>query len=130
MIRHLYFEYLDAAAEQHRAMKAASDFWHELMFEYDWNHQLNLPIDHSQNASRQHISSAYTFSLTFNEDLTQAIVDYASSTEISLSALLLTCYYVFLFKLTNNQTDLCIGTNTDSRYTSELKEVIGIFNNL
>lgn len=95
---------IEAVAEQRRDMKAASDFWREMMFEYDWNHQSNLPIGHPQ-----------TFSLTLNQDLTQAFADYASAREIPLSALFLTCYYVFLFKLTNNETDLCIGTRTDQK---------------
>ena len=38
-------------------------------------------------------------------------------------------YYVFLFKLTNGERDLCIGMNTHGRYKEELMSVIGMFVN-
>ncbi|CAF4296880.1 unnamed protein product, partial [Adineta steineri] len=37
--------------------------------------------------------------------------------------------YVFLFKLTNGEKDLCIGLNTHGRYRDELKSIIGMFVN-
>jgi hypothetical protein len=121
-VRPCFSNLLDAVAEQHVVMKMASSFWHETMLEYDWNRQLNLPTDHQQKSNQLHIGCAYTASLT--------LVDYASASDIPLSALLLTCYYVFLFKLANGETDLCVGMSVNSRYTIELQDVIGTFINM
>ena len=44
--------------------------------------------------------------------------------------LALASYYVFLFKLTNGDSDLCIGMNINNRYHNELKSIIGLFENI
>ncbi|CAF4595080.1 unnamed protein product, partial [Didymodactylos carnosus] len=41
----------------------------------------------------------------------------------------LTIYYVFLFKLTNGEKDLCIGTMSANRYRQQLQKMIGMFVN-
>ncbi|CAF4091189.1 unnamed protein product, partial [Adineta steineri] len=52
-----------------------------------------------------------------------------SSYEMSPMHIALACYYIFLFKLTNGQKDLCIGINTHGRYKDELMSIIGMFVN-
>ncbi len=111
-------------------MKVSSSFWNEMMFGYNWNHHLTLPIDYQQKSDKEHIGYDYTTSLKFTDDIAKALIDYASLMDISLLSLLLTCYYVFLFKLSNDETDLCVATNVDSRYKAELENVIGTFANL
>ncbi|CAM4988652.1 unnamed protein product, partial [Rotaria socialis] len=54
---------------------------------------------------------------------------HAASNNISLEHLALATYFVFLFKLTNGENDLCIGINTHGRYRDELNSVIGMFVN-
>jgi non-ribosomal peptide synthetase component F len=68
-------------------------------------------------------------SFDFGQDLSHHFLSYASSNNITLEYLALTCYYTFLFKLTNGERDLCIGMNTHGRYKEELMSVIGMFVN-
>jgi hypothetical protein len=111
-------------------MKISNSFWHEIMFEYNWNHHLTLPIDHQQKSDKEHIGYACTTSLKLTDDITKALIDCASLMDTPLLSLLLTCYYVFLFKLSNNETDLCVAMSIDSRYKTKLENIIGTFNNL
>jgi non-ribosomal peptide synthetase component F len=69
-------------------------------------------------------------SFDFGEDLSHHFLACASSNNIEAQHLALACYYVFLFKLTNGERDLCIGMNMDNRYRDELKSIIGIFENI
>ena len=102
--------------------KVTSHFWHEMMFDYDWNHQKETP--------HQEITSIYTISFTLTDHLAKVIRDYASTTSIPLPALFLTCYYVFLFKLTDNKTDLCVAMTVNDNHRPEWKDVIHTFVNL
>jgi non-ribosomal peptide synthetase component F len=43
--------------------------------------------------------------------------------------LALTCFYVFLFKLTNGEQDMCIGMEIDNHYKHHLHSIIGNFIN-
>jgi hypothetical protein len=68
-------------------------------------------------------------SFDFDQDLSHHFLTYASSNDITVEYLALTCYYGFLFKLTNGEKDLCIGMNTHGRYKEELLSVIRMFVN-
>jgi hypothetical protein len=111
-------------------MKVASAFWHETMFEYDWNRHIGLPVDRQRNSDERRTGRAYTSSFTFDDDVGKAFINYASATNVPLLSLWLTCYYIFLFKLVNIDTDLCVGMNVDSRYKPELNNIVGAFINL
>jgi non-ribosomal peptide synthetase component F len=73
---------------------------------------------------------ATSVSFDFGQDLSSEFLVYASLNNISLEHLALSCYYAFLFKLTNGERDLCIGMNTPGRYKEELKSIIGMFMNV
>ncbi|CAF4068351.1 unnamed protein product, partial [Adineta steineri] len=47
-----------------------------------------------------------------------------------LEQLAFAIYFIFLFKLTNGQTGLCIAMNINHRYRDELKSIIGLFENV
>jgi hypothetical protein len=111
-------------------MKIASAFWHETMFEYDWNHSIGLPVDRQRNSDEHRTGRAFSTSFTFDDEIGKALINYALIMNISLLSLLLTCYYIFLFKLVNNETDLCVGMNVNSRYKPALHNIIGTFINL
>ncbi|CAF4297333.1 unnamed protein product, partial [Adineta steineri] len=49
------------------------------------------------------------------------------SHHLTLFQLGLSIFYVFLFKLTHSQSDLCIGSVNANRYRSELVNIIGMF---
>ncbi|CAF3827398.1 unnamed protein product [Rotaria sp. Silwood1] len=96
------FRYIDySVTEQHMPTKIASTFWRETMFGYDWNHPADLPIDRQRNYEKPHTGFAYTAGFKFDDDVAKDLINYASTANISLQALSLACFYVFLFKITN-----------------------------
>ncbi|CAF4439569.1 unnamed protein product, partial [Adineta steineri] len=46
---------------------------------------------------------------------------------LTLFQLGLSLFYIFLFKLTHGETDLCIGSISANRYRNELVNMIGMF---
>jgi hypothetical protein len=116
--------------EQNISMKMASAFWREIMFEYDWNHHIVLPHDRQRNSDERRSGRAYTVSFTFDDNTAKVFINYASATDASLLTLFLTCYYVFLFKLTQTETDFCVAMNMNSRYKPEWNNIVGAFVNL
>ena len=52
-----------------------------------------------------------SISFDFDQDLSHHFLTYSSSNNIKPQHLALAIYYVFLFKLTNGEKDLCIGMN-------------------
>ncbi|CAF4299583.1 unnamed protein product, partial [Adineta steineri] len=72
-----------------------------------------------------------SFSFDFGQDLSHHFLIHASSNNIPLEHLTFAIYFIFLFKLTNGQTDLCLATNiNNNRYRDELKSIIGLFENV
>ena len=111
-------------------MKVARAFWHEIMFAYEWNHHISLPIDFQRYSDERRSGRASTASLTFDDELAKECIKYAAAKSVPLLTLFLTCYYLFLFKLTNIETDLCVAMNMSSRYKPDLNDLIGNFMNL
>ncbi|UJR19788.1 hypothetical protein I4U23_022922 [Adineta vaga] len=74
-------------------------FWDEIMFDYQWKRLFDL-------ASEKHIGDTLTVSSTSSMDLFLAI------------------YYIFLFKLVFNQTDLCVGMPIDNLHKLDLQQAM------
>ncbi|CAF4045853.1 unnamed protein product [Rotaria sordida] len=122
--------YLDCAAiEQEMPMTAASIFWHETLYNCNLDRSLQLPFDRYRLSDEHRSGRGISVSFNFGEDLSRAFLTYSSSNGITPEQLLLASYFAFLFKLTNGESDLCIGMNTDGRYKEELMSVIGMFVN-
>ncbi|CAF4089084.1 unnamed protein product, partial [Rotaria sordida] len=122
--------YLDyAAIEQEMPMTAASIFWHETLYDCNLDQSLQLPFDRYRLSDEHRTGRGVFISFNFGEDLSRAFLTYSSSNGITPEQLLLASYFAFLFKLTNGESDLCIGMNTDGRYKEELMSVIGMFVN-
>lgn len=84
-------------------------FWCEAMFGYDWNHRISLSMDCQYNLNHQPINHSYTASSKLNIHLTAAAINFAATKNISLESLFLTCYYIFIHKVsTDNDTDICV----------------------
>lgn len=111
-------------------MNMATAFCREIMFEYNWNHHIFLPTDRQRNSDEKPTGRAHSFTFTFDDNLAKTLINYASTMNVSLLTLLLTCYYVFLFKLTPNETDLCVAMNVNSRYKPQFNDIIGPFTNM
>ena len=110
-------------------MTGASMFWLDTLRDCRIDQSLPLPFDRYRLSDEHRTGRGISVSLDFGEDLSHDLIEYSSSTGVSIEQLLLAGYYAFLFKLTGGETDLCIGMNTDGRYKEELMSVIGMFVN-
>ncbi|CAF4171514.1 unnamed protein product, partial [Adineta steineri] len=93
---------------------------------YNVIHQLSLPIDRQQSSIDQRSGLASTTQITFDDDTSASLVNCTSLHHLTLLQLGLSIFYVFLFKLTHGETDLCISSINANRYRSELVNMIGM----
>ncbi|CAF1373716.1 unnamed protein product, partial [Adineta steineri] len=124
-----HFSEINAVIEKHMPMIGASMFWHNALHDYKLDQYLSLPYDRYRLTTEYRNGRGTSISFDLDRDLCDTFLQYTSSQNISLEHLALSMYFVFLFKLTNGETDLWIGMNVDGRYRDELRSVIGIFVN-
>ncbi|CAF3986105.1 unnamed protein product, partial [Adineta steineri] len=124
--------YLDyAVIEQQMSMTGASMFWLDALRGCKLDQPLSLPCDRYRLANEHRTGHATSISFDFGQHLSHDFVTHASSNNISLQHLTFVIYFIFLFKLTNGQTDLCLAMNiNNNRYRDELKSIIGLFDNV
>ncbi|CAM4988680.1 unnamed protein product, partial [Rotaria socialis] len=65
--------------------------------------------------------------ITFDNELCTSFLNYASSHHLTYFQLGLSIFYVFLFKLTHGESDLCISSINANRYRNELQNIMGMF---
>ncbi|CAF1586551.1 unnamed protein product, partial [Adineta steineri] len=106
-----------------------SMFWLDTLHDCKLDQPLSLPFDRYRLAHEHRTGRGTSISFDFGQDLSHHFLIHASSNNISLEQLALATYYVFLFKLTNGEKDLCIGINTHGRYRDEFNSIIGMFVN-
>ncbi|UJR06878.1 hypothetical protein I4U23_011167 [Adineta vaga] len=122
------FQYIDYSIHEHiMAMTLAREFWFAQLHGCDLQHSLSLPYDRSHSSNRHRSGLASTTQITLNDSVCTSFLHYASSHHLTLFQLGLSIFYVFLFKLSHNDTDLCVGTINANRYRSELYNMIGMF---
>ena len=132
LLRSSYFSLctrVDAMIEQRMPMTAASMFWMDTLHDCHLDRSLPLPYDHYHVSDEHRTGRGTSISFDFGQDLSHHFVLFASLNSTTIEQLSLACYYAFLFKLCNGETDLCVGMNTDGRYREELMSVIGMFVN-
>ncbi|CAF0911476.1 unnamed protein product [Adineta steineri] len=124
--------YLDyAVIEQQMPMTGAGMFWLDTLHDCKLDQPLSLPFDRYRLSNEHRTSRATSISFDFGQDLSHDFLTHASSNNISLEHLAFAIYFIFLFKLTNRQTDLCIAMNiNNNRFRDELKSIIGLFENV
>ncbi|CAF4195709.1 unnamed protein product, partial [Adineta steineri] len=124
--------YLDyAVIEQQMSMTGASMFWLDALHHCKLDQPLSLPFDRYRLSNEHRTGRGTTISFDFGQDLSHHFLTHASSNNISLEHLIFAIYFIFLFKLTNGQTDLCLAMNiNNNRYRDELKSIIGLFENV
>ncbi|MFM6632173.1 MAG: non-ribosomal peptide synthetase [Microcystis panniformis] len=105
----------------------------EKLWQY-WQQQLagELPIlhllpDKPRPPVKTYQGASYIAKL--DEQLTEKLRDLALASNTSLYQILLTAFYVQLYRYTN-QTDILIGSPMRGRTAKEFKEIIGYFSNL
>ena len=121
--------FTDAMIEQQMPMTAASMFWMDTLHDCHLDRSLPLPYDHYRVSDEHRSGRGTSISFDFGQDLSHHFLLYASLNDTPMQHLSLACYYAFLFKLCNGETDLCVGMNIDGRYREELMSVIGMFVN-
>ncbi|CAF1491786.1 unnamed protein product, partial [Adineta steineri] len=123
--------YLDyAVIEQEMSMTGATMFWLDALHNCKLDQPLPLPFDRYRLSNEHRTGSRATISFDFGQDLSHDFLIHASSNNISLEHLTFAMYFIFLFKLTNGQTDICLAVNVNNnRYSEELKAIIGLFEN-
>ncbi|CAF4096010.1 unnamed protein product, partial [Adineta steineri] len=124
--------YLDyAVIEQQMSMTGASMFWFDALHDSKLDQPVSLPFDRYRLSNEHRTGRGTSISFDFGQDLSHHFLTHASSNNISLEHLTFANYFIFLFKLTNGQTDLCLAMNiNNNRYRDELKSVIGLFENI
>ncbi|CAF4181106.1 unnamed protein product, partial [Adineta steineri] len=124
--------YLDyAVIEQQMSMIGASMYWLDTLHHCKLDQPLSLPFDRYRLANEHRTGRGTSISFDFGQDLSHDFLTYASSNNISLEHLTFAIYFIFLFKSTNGQTDLCLALNiNNNRYRDELKSIIGLFENV
>jgi len=110
-------------------MTGASMFWLEILHDCNLDQSLPLPYDRYRLSNEHRTGRGTSVSFNFGQDLSRYFLAYALSNKIEPQHLALAIYYVFLFKLTNGEIDLCVGMNTPGRYKDEFQSVIGMFVN-
>ena len=121
--------FTDAMIEQQMPMTAASMFWMDTLHDCHLDRSLPLPYDHYRVSDEHRTGRGTSISFDFGHDLSHHFLLFASLNSTTIEHLSLACYYAFLFKLCNGETDLCVGMNTHGRYKQELMSVIGMFVN-
>ncbi|CAF4019986.1 unnamed protein product, partial [Adineta steineri] len=123
--------YLDyAIIEQEMSMSGASMFWHDVLHDCKLDQSLPLPYDRYRLSSEHRTGRVTSISFDFGSGLSQYFLTYSSFNGISFQHLALAVYFLFLFKLTNGEEDLCTGMTVDNRYRDEFKSIIGLFENI
>ncbi|CAF4261909.1 unnamed protein product [Adineta steineri] len=108
-------------------MTLSQQFWLLELKGYNLTRQLSLPVDRQRSLTEQRSGLASSAQMTFDDEICASFLNYASSHHLTLFQLGLSIFYVFLFKLTHGQSDLCIGSINANRYRSELVNMIGMF---
>ncbi|CAF1010427.1 unnamed protein product [Adineta steineri] len=120
-------QYIDYSIHEHiMDMILSQGFWQLQLKGYNVIHQLSLPIDRQRSSTDQRSGLASTSQITFDDDTSASLVNCTSSYHLTLFQLGLSIFYVFLFKLTHGETDLCISSINANRYRSELVNMIGM----
>ncbi|CAF4249244.1 unnamed protein product, partial [Adineta steineri] len=113
--------YLDyTVIEQQMSMIGASTFWLDVLHDCKLDQPLSLPFDRYRLANEHQTGRGTSISFDFGQDLSHDFVTHASSNNISLEHLTFAIYFLFLFKITNGQIDLCLAMNiNNNRYRDE-----------
>jgi hypothetical protein len=121
-------QYIDYAVHERLIDTTSSqEFWHSQLAGYNLQRPLELPLDRHRSSTDQRSGIASLARISFNNKISTAFLNYASSHQVTPFQLGLATFYAFLFKLTHGETDLCIASINANRYRPELQEMIGMF---
>ncbi|CAF1259371.1 unnamed protein product [Adineta steineri] len=122
------FQYIDYSVyEKQMDIISSYHFWQSHLDGLNLKRRIMLPFDRHRLLTDQHSGFAHLIDIPFDIDLIHSFLDYASSQDITPFQLGLTIFYTFLYKLSQNQNDLCISCIHANRYRTELQNLIGMF---
>ncbi len=87
---------------------------------------LDLPTDHIRPL-KPSFAGAASYTQIFNQELSNKLLALSKELETTPYVLMLTVYYLFLYRL-SGQTDILIGSPVTNRDQKVLEELIGFFN--
>ncbi|CAF4118284.1 unnamed protein product, partial [Adineta steineri] len=108
-------------------MTTSREFWYLQLEEYNLEYRLSLPVDRHRLSNDHRSGSASVTQISFDNEISQSFLDYASIHHVTPFQLGLTILYAFLFKLTHGENDLCISCLNANRYKLELQNIMGMF---
>ncbi|CAF4407606.1 unnamed protein product, partial [Adineta steineri] len=121
-------EYIDYSIHERLIdMTISREFWYLQLEEHNLEHRLSLPVDRHRLSNDHRSSSASVTEISFDNEISQSFVDYASIHHVTSFQLGLSILYAFLFKLTHGDNDLCISCLNANRYKTELQNIMGMF---
>ncbi|CAF4176876.1 unnamed protein product, partial [Adineta steineri] len=122
-------QYIDYSIYEHILdMTLSQEFWQLELKGYNLTHQLSLPVDRQRSSTNQQRSGvACIAEINFDNELCTSFLNYASSHRLTYFQLGLATFYIFLFKLSYGETDLCTSSINANRYRNELQNLIGMF---
>ncbi|UJR18561.1 hypothetical protein I4U23_005468 [Adineta vaga] len=121
-------QYIDYSVhERLMDMTLSREFWHFQLDGYNPERPLALPVDRHRSSADQRSGLSSTTYISFSKEISKSFLDYASSHQVTPFQLGLATFYIFLFKLTHGQTDLCVSCLNANRYRNEIQNMFGIF---
>ncbi|CAF4175624.1 unnamed protein product, partial [Adineta steineri] len=121
-------QYIDYSIhERLMDMTISREFWYLQLEEYNLAYRLLLPVDRQRVSNDHRSSSASVTQISFDNEISQSFLDYASMHHVTPFQLGLTMLYAFLFKLTHGDNDLCISCLNANRHKTELQNIMGMF---
>ncbi|CAF4262885.1 unnamed protein product [Adineta steineri] len=121
-------QYIDYSVHERLIdMTTSREFWYSQLEEYNFEYRLLLPVDRHRLFNDQRSSCASITQISFDNEISQSFLDYASLHHVTPFQLGLSILYAFLFKLTHGENDLCISCLNANRHKTELQSIMGMF---
>jgi hypothetical protein len=122
------FEYIDYSIhERIMDMNLSKQFWISEMNQFNSKLSFPFPMDRHRSSIHQRSGLSQIFQINFDDQTTKSFIEYSYLNEITPFQLGLTIFYLFLFQLSNSQTDLCVTCLNANRFNIHLKDLIGMF---
>nr|ACD54728.1 non-ribosomal peptide synthetase, NRPS-like protein [Adineta vaga] len=122
------FQYIDYSIHEHLMdMTTSQMFWRSQLEGYNWERPLLLPANRYHNSTHNRSSFSTMIHYYFDDNLSQSFLAYASLHGVTPFHLGIAIFYVFLFKLNNDQNDFCVTCLNANRHRTELRDLIGMF---
>ncbi|CAF1345882.1 unnamed protein product [Adineta steineri] len=121
-------QYIGYSIHEHLTdMTTSREFWYLQLEGYNLESRLSLPVDRHRSSNDHRSSSTCITQISFDKEISQSFLNYASIHHVTPFQLGLSILYAFLFKLTHGENDLCISCLNANRHRTELQNIIGIF---